>query len=139
MNDIEKAISDLQQHLGILDIRLKRYPESCNAEYISKIGSFDLAIKALEEKAERDKMNEKPIHCFGAMDWILKYPIDKIPNTAICSCAYKTKCLELTNLKRKAESEGKAMNKTCSNCKFSCDEDISNCLCTNCKSDRYAD
>lgn len=45
-------------------------------------------------------MDDKPCHCFGAMDWILKYPIDEIPAHSICSCAYKTKCLELTNAKR---------------------------------------
>ncbi|MEG0692432.1 MAG: hypothetical protein RR444_05055 [Oscillospiraceae bacterium] len=56
MDDIEKAMSDLQQHIGMLGVWLQRHPESCNAEYISKIGSFDLAIQALQEKLERDKM-----------------------------------------------------------------------------------
>lgn len=54
--------------------------------------------------------DEKPCHCFGAMDWILKYPIDKIPNHSICSCDYKTKCLELTNLKRRLHFESEDKN-----------------------------
>lgn len=43
-----------------------------------------------------DKIELKPCHCYGAMNWVLKYPKDKIPPHSICSCEYKTKCLELT-------------------------------------------
>lgn len=42
-------------------------------------------------------------HCFGNMDWILKYEENKIPNRSICKCAYTKKCLLLTNNKRKKQ------------------------------------
>lgn len=44
-------------------------------------------------------------HCYGKMDWILKYPIDKIPNHSICSCAYMKDCLKITNDKREQKRE----------------------------------
>lgn len=60
---------------------------------------------------ERVTMDNKPCHCFGAMDWILKYSIDEIPVHSICSCIYKTKCLKLTNAKRNSDCEEKERNK----------------------------
>lgn len=42
---------------------------------------------------------KKP-HCYGTMDWILKYPEDDIPNEYICKCEYTNSCLRLTNNKR---------------------------------------
>lgn len=44
-------------------------------------------------------MNARP-HCYGAMDWVLKYDEDKIPNQSICDCPYKNSCLRITNNKR---------------------------------------
>lgn len=43
---------------------------------------------------------KKPCHCYGKMDWILKYPIDKIPQHSICNCAYVKSCLKITKEKR---------------------------------------
>jgi len=45
---------------------------------------------------------EKP-HCYGEMDWILKYEEDKIPDEFICECSYTNSCLRLTNNKRDKE------------------------------------
>lgn len=45
-------------------------------------------------------------HCYGKMDWILKYPEDETPKEAICRCVFTNSCLRLTrsleidNLKR---------------------------------------
>jgi len=39
-------------------------------------------------------------HCYGKMDWILKYLEDEIPDSSICSCEYVNSCLRLTNNKR---------------------------------------
>ena len=35
-------------------------------------------------------------HCYGKMDWILKYAKDNIPKHAICDCYYKNICVEKT-------------------------------------------
>ena len=40
-------------------------------------------------------------HCYGKMDWILKYKEDETPKTAICDCEYKNSCMELTRDKAK--------------------------------------
>ncbi|PRR85538.1 hypothetical protein [Clostridium luticellarii] len=42
-------------------------------------------------------------HCYGKMNWILKYPEDDTPKGSICSCQYTNSCLRLT--RNKAESE----------------------------------
>lgn len=39
-------------------------------------------------------------HCYGEMDWILKYQEDEIPKESICKCEYPNSCLRLTNSKR---------------------------------------
>lgn len=38
-------------------------------------------------------------HCYGQMDWILKYPEDDIPKSSICDCEYANSCLKLTKNK----------------------------------------
>jgi hypothetical protein len=43
-------------------------------------------------------MENKP-HCYGEMDWILKYPVDKVPKDSICDCQYTNSCLFLTRNK----------------------------------------
>lgn len=35
-------------------------------------------------------------HCYGKMDWILKYDEDSIPSTSICDCQYKNSCMRFT-------------------------------------------
>lgn len=47
----------------------------------------------------------KEYHCYGNMDWILKYPNGKEPPTSVCNCAYSKSCLKLTrqNAEKKAE------------------------------------
>lgn len=42
-------------------------------------------------------------HCYGKMDWILKYPEDKTPKEFICKCEYTNSCLRLT---RNKENKG---------------------------------
>lgn len=50
-------------------------------------------------------MSEKPHHCYGNMDWVLKYPQGKEPYTSICSCVYVKSCLKVTreNAEKKVE------------------------------------
>lgn len=38
---------------------------------------------------------DKP-HCYGKMDWILKYPEDEVPESSICKCQYTNSCLIIT-------------------------------------------
>lgn len=35
-------------------------------------------------------------HCYGNMDWILKYPKDEVPNESICQCEYLNSCWDIT-------------------------------------------
>ena len=35
-------------------------------------------------------------HCYGKMDWILKYPEDKTPKEFICNCEHTNSCLRIT-------------------------------------------
>lgn len=51
-------------------------------------------------------MDNKP-HCYGQMDWILKYPEDNAPKSAICDCQYTNSCLRLTRNKDKANAGDK--------------------------------
>jgi len=45
-------------------------------------------------------------HCYGNMEWVLKYPKDEIPKSSMCSCEHTDKCLELTlNLEKKKEAQ----------------------------------
>jgi hypothetical protein len=46
-------------------------------------------------------------HCYGKMDWILKYPEDKVPKTSICSCQYTNSCLRITRNSTEQLSEKK--------------------------------
>ena len=41
---------------------------------------------------------EKP-HCYGKMDWILKYPEDETPKESICDCQFTNSCLRITRNK----------------------------------------
>lgn len=45
-------------------------------------------------------------HCYGKMDWILKYPEDETPKESICRCEFKSSCLRLTRNKQE-KLEGK--------------------------------
>lgn len=49
-------------------------------------------------------MMDKP-HCYGKMDWILKYPEDKTPRGSICSCQFTNSCLRITRNKADNEME----------------------------------
>ena len=40
-------------------------------------------------------------HCYGKMDWVLKYPEDEIPKHYICNCKFTNSCLRITNNKRR--------------------------------------
>ncbi len=42
-------------------------------------------------------------HCYGEMNWILKYHEDHIPNDAICDCEYTNSCLRLTRNKQEVQ------------------------------------
>lgn len=47
-------------------------------------------------------------HCYGKMDWILKYAEDNVPRTSICDCPLKNSCMRLTRNKddkQKAKGE----------------------------------
>lgn len=35
-------------------------------------------------------------HCYGKMDWILKYTEDNTPRQSICDCNYTNSCLRIT-------------------------------------------
>ena len=48
-------------------------------------------------------MNES--HCYGKMDWILKYPKKKIPEFSICNCHFSKKCKEITLAKIKGSEK----------------------------------
>ena len=43
-------------------------------------------------------------HCYGEMNWILKYDKENIPERSICDCCYKKSCLEKT-LKNKENTK----------------------------------
>lgn len=47
-------------------------------------------------------------HCYGKMDWILKYPEDNTPRHFICDCNYVGNCLRITRNKEcnKKDSKG---------------------------------
>ena len=49
------------------------------------------------------RMENKP-HCYGKMDWILKYPEGSTPKDSICDCQCTNSCLRLTRNKN-AEDE----------------------------------
>ena len=52
-----------------------------------------------------ENKNRKP-HCWGKMDWILKYQEGKEPLTSICSCEHgQNECLRLTRENAKVKSE----------------------------------
>ena len=38
-------------------------------------------------------------HCYGKMDWILKYPEDETPKESICDCQFINSCLRITRNK----------------------------------------
>jgi hypothetical protein len=43
--------------------------------------------------------NENKPHCWGKMDWILKYPDGEEPRSSICNCEHGAyKCKSLTRL-----------------------------------------
>lgn len=45
-------------------------------------------------------------HCWGKMDWILKYQVGMEPNSSICSCEYGSfKCLLLTRQANREKSK----------------------------------
>lgn len=47
-------------------------------------------------------------HCWGKMDWILKYPIGMEPNYSVCRCEYGAlKCKLLTRKNKKNDTTGK--------------------------------
>lgn len=46
-------------------------------------------------------------HCYGKMDWILKYPEDDTPQRSICSCAHVNSCLRITRNKQELEIKEK--------------------------------
>jgi len=49
---------------------------------------------------------ENTPHCYGKMDWILKYKEDEIPRESICDCQHRNSCLRLTNNKRTLDKQG---------------------------------
>jgi hypothetical protein len=38
-------------------------------------------------------------HCYGEMNWILKYQEDKTPREYICKCEFTNSCLRITRNK----------------------------------------
>jgi hypothetical protein len=48
------------------------------------------------------------IHCYGKMDWILKYAEDDVPKESICSCPLVNSCMRITrnNAEKEQRSEG---------------------------------
>lgn len=71
---------------------------------------YDDVVKQLDEYKQADikeaqKKFDKPCHCYGNMDWILKYPKGKEPSTSVCNCAYEKACLELTRKNAQKASE----------------------------------
>ena len=52
-----------------------------------------------EEKEQLMSYNPKP-HCWGKMDWILKYEEGKEPRSSICNCEHGAMtCKKLTRSK----------------------------------------
>jgi hypothetical protein len=52
-------------------------------------------------------LDNKP-HCYGQMDWILKYPEDNTPSEYICRCQYTNSCLRITRDKQKESDKNNA-------------------------------
>lgn len=44
-------------------------------------------------------------HCYGKMDWILKYQEDDTPKEYICACEYTDSCLRITRNKSEIKKE----------------------------------
>lgn len=52
--------------------------------------------KLIVENTKQEKSSIKP-HCWGKMDWILKYPNGEEPKSSICNCEHgASKCKDLT-------------------------------------------
>jgi hypothetical protein len=53
-------------------------------------------------------------HCYGKMDWILKYPEDEVPQSSICNCNYTNSCFRLTrnNADKEKSSQGRQSQKS---------------------------
>ena len=61
--------------------------------YDSQYKMIENAMKIAREEAERKRYP----HCWGKMNWILKYEPGKEPSDSICSCSWGNRaCLKLT-------------------------------------------
>lgn len=69
-----------------------------------KASNVDIAgVDLLEnDNCKCEDASSKP-HCYGEMDWILKYSENKIPGTSICDCEFVNSCLSITRNKGKEE------------------------------------
>lgn len=104
--DRDKRISVVKDHLYLLTeeqlnhlIKLEKFMQTSYSDS-EKQKEYEKLIELTNNNQATTHTKSTSYHCFGAMDWILKYPVNEVPCDSICDCQHVKKCLELTNAKR---------------------------------------